>query len=85
LDQKSLDKLIESIAGEAEVGQVLPWKTEGVEVVKKEKDGKPYIMVLNHNPVPVIVDTGGNYTDLLTGGKINNKLELEPYGVSVLV
>jgi hypothetical protein len=42
-------------------------------------------MVLNHNPVPVIVDTGGNYTDLLTGGKINNKLELEPYGVSVLV
>ncbi|MGI6189676.1 MAG: beta-galactosidase, partial [Caldicoprobacteraceae bacterium] len=76
LDQKSLDKLIESIAGEAEVGQVLPWKTEGVEAVKKEKDGKPYIMVLNHNPVPVIVDTGGNYTDLLTGGKINNKLEL---------
>jgi len=85
LDQNSTNRLVAMIAEEAGVQPVLPLKIHGVEAVKKEKDGREYLIVLNHNANSVVVDVGGSYVEVLSGNRVDNVLKLEPYDVAVLV
>lgn len=57
----------------------------GVEVTEREKDGKSYLFVLNHNAEDVVIPTGTKETiDLLTGKTIVKETSLEGKGVLIL-
>ncbi len=84
LDDDSMNKLVALIAETAGILPVLQCKIHGVEVVQKEKDGKHYWMLLNHNGYDVSFEQEGKYTELLTGSKISGVITLSPYGVTVL-
>ena len=84
LDEDSMDKLVALITETAGIPPVLPWKIHGIEVVQKEKNGKFYWMILNHNGYAVSVELEGSYTELLTGSKVSGMITLTPYGVTVL-
>lgn len=84
LDEDSMNRLIALIASDAGVQPALAHPVEGLEVVKKQKDRDTYFMVLNHNGFSVTLDIQGNYTELISGSKIEGILSLPPYGVAVL-
>ena len=85
LDQSCLNKLVSLITSNAGIMPILPEYTEGVEVVVKEKAGKQYLMILNHNSVEVKLDVVKCYKNLITGQIIDRFLILQPYDVAVLM
>lgn len=85
LDKQTLNNVIEYISNEAGIVSVLEKKLEGVETVRKVKDGKSYLMVMNHNSKSVKVRIAGNYTEAITGREIKDEIDLEAYDVAVLV
>ena len=84
LDEVAMENLISVIAKSEKINPVLKDKIPGVETIKKEKDGKTYLMILNNNPVCVEISIDGEYTDLLTGAIIKNKINISSYGVVIL-
>jgi beta-galactosidase len=58
---------------------------QGVEAVYREKDGRRFLFLLNHNAKSVQVSLPtGKLCDLLTQGEFSGTIELEPYGVAIL-
>lgn len=84
LDPDSMTKLIGLVAEQAGVEPEIPSMVEGVEVIRKDKDGKPYLSVLNFNNAPVSLELRKRYTELISGCIVENRLELQPYGVAFL-
>ncbi len=84
LDDESNNKLVQHILTQAGVKANLSQVYEGVEAVKKIKDGKEYMMILNHNFTPVTVELEGKYNELITGVEVDNKITLEPLGVAMI-
>jgi len=85
LDDDTMDALVALIADTAGIAPVLREKIHGVEAVQKEKNGKRYWMLLNHNGHEVSFELEETYTDLLTGSKINGRVTLSPFGVMMLI
>ncbi len=84
LDDDSLTALMREIAKAATVQPVLPDPQIGVEVVKKEKGGKEFLVLLNHNSNPVTVPVPRGYTEVLSGEQVEDVCQLEPFGVAIL-
>lgn len=84
LDDVSLNRLLWMIADDAGIRPALRWIVPGVEVVQKEKSGKSYLVVLNHNDSPASLAIPGQYTEMLSGKLVSTVLSLEPYGVAIL-
>ena len=84
LDQDCLNRLVSEIASESGVFPVIAEPVDGVEAVRKEKDGREYLVLLNHNGSAVTIDLHGRYTELITGNNIDRLLSLPPYGVAFL-
>jgi beta-galactosidase len=57
---------------------------QGVEVTRREADGRSYTFVLNHNTVPVHVSLPAPMRDLLTGKTHEHSLILPPLEVAIL-
>ena len=57
---------------------------DGVEVVRKSKDGRSLLFVLNHTPDPRLVLLPGKHHDLLSGRDLNGETALEKYEVLIL-
>lgn len=57
----------------------------GVEIVSRQRAGQIYQFVLNHNSEPVEISLPTPYRELLSGQAPGPKLELEAYGVGILV
>jgi beta-galactosidase len=56
----------------------------GVEVVRRQGDGRSFLFVLNHHDTETHVRTGSG-VDLISGEKVGPKgLTLPPYGVAVI-
>lgn len=84
LDPQAMQVLVKEITLEAGVIPLMPWSVDGVEVVKKDKNGRQYLMILNHNAGAVTLEIGGSYRELISGSNIDGILSLPPYGVAVL-
>lgn len=56
----------------------------GVQVRRRAGSGRSYLMVLNHNDAPALVDVGAGGTDLLAGAAVAGTVELAPNGVLVI-
>lgn len=84
VDDAFLNRLVELLIEEAELEPAPLPPLSGVEVVKKEKDGRQYLMVLNHNPAPVTVTLNQRYTELISGQHVDDALHLSAYGVAML-
>lgn len=57
---------------------------EGVEAVTASDGEKEVLFLLNHNGYPVIVPLEQAYHDMLSGGRTEGEIYLEPYDVAVL-
>jgi len=57
---------------------------QGVEVTRREADGRGYIFVLNHNTFPVHLSLPDPMRDLLTGTRYEQTLTLPPREVAIL-
>jgi beta-galactosidase len=84
LEPAAMKELVKTIAERAAVKPVFTNLPEGVEAVLKEKAGKQYIMVMNHNSSEAALKLPSSYQELISGKSVQGQLELEPYGVAVL-
>ncbi|MFC4809123.1 beta-galactosidase [Paenibacillus sp. GCM10023250] len=63
----------------------LPGKAPGVEVTRRERDGKSYLFVLNHNETEATVRLDGlSGTDLITGQAVSGDVRLAGRGVLIV-
>jgi len=86
LDENAMKSLIGFVAKEAGIKPVIEHKVEGVEVVKRIKNGKSYLMILNHNNMPIKMLIDWAYKeDVLKGEHIKGEINLDAYGVAILV
>jgi len=56
----------------------------GIELTVRRAGDKQWIFVLNHTSVSQSVSIPKTFTDLLTGGTHNGKVDVSGYGVRVL-
>lgn len=84
LNETALASLIKGIAQDISVDRAIPG-VEGVDIVKKEKGGKTFIVMMNHNNNPKWVAVAGEYNNVMTGEAVKNNICIEAYGVVILV
>lgn len=85
LDTDSMDKFVEFLVDKVNITSVLKAKIKGVEVVIKQKDNQNYYIILNHNNADVNVPIAGEFIEALSGTNLRDELQLNAYGVSVLI
>ena len=56
----------------------------GVEILHRTNRMSAFVFVLNYSHEKVTVPLEQSGVDLLTGNKVNNSVELEPTGVSII-
>lgn len=79
--------LINSLVGRllSDLGVKSPLEAPtGVEVTRREGDGRSYTFVLNHNSVPVEVLLPAPVYDLISGESCGDTLTMPPLGVAIL-
>ncbi|HYP19837.1 MAG TPA: beta-galactosidase [Chloroflexia bacterium] len=79
--------LINSLVGGllADLGVTSPLEAPaGVEVTRREGDGRSYTFVLNHNSTPVEVPLPAPMQDMISGQSPERTLTLPPLGVAIL-
>jgi beta-galactosidase len=83
LDGAGMDALLDKLFAESKVAPTLT-APPGVEVVRRNGDGKSFLFLLNHGAQEATVELDGEYRDELRGEDRRSPLTLEPYGVAVL-
>jgi beta-galactosidase len=83
LDNAAMDDLVGQLADENGVTAPLA-APPGVELVRREGDGRSLLFVLNHGAQPVNVELDGSYHELLADDACEGRMRLEPFGVAVL-
>ncbi len=83
LDSAALGVLVGQLADETNVAPPL-FVPAGVEVVKREGDGRSFLFLLNHTAGEAEVALDGTYRDMLADKEGSDTLVLEPFGVSLL-
>jgi beta-galactosidase len=79
-----LQDLLANICHEKDIKSVMNVPT-GVEVSQRNKAGKSFLFLLNHNAEEAAVDTGlSNAENLLTGEKISGWIKLPAKGVLII-
>jgi beta-galactosidase len=56
----------------------------GIEVVRREGDGRSFLFLLNHGAQDATVELDRTYREVLTGDECSGTLRLDPFGVAVL-
>jgi len=85
LNEAALTHLIKGIAEDIFIEIPIHSSIEGIDVVKKEKDGKVFMVLTNHYNQPTFVNIPGEFNNILTGEKVSDKVYLDAYGVVILV
>ncbi|MDQ0257343.1 beta-galactosidase [Evansella vedderi] len=81
-DKEFLSDFLSTICEEKGVSPLLE-TPKGVEVTEREKDGRVYLFVMNHNSMEVQVNVG-EATDLLTGERVAGTISINGHGVMIL-
>ena len=84
LDAQALQQLLRQVLEASAVELDYPQPLSGIETVRKEKDGKRYLMLLNHQSTAVEVPLYGRYTDMLLHRAAEERITLQGYGVCIL-
>jgi beta-galactosidase len=83
LDAAGMAAIVGTLAEES--GAATPLAVpRGVEVVRREGDGRAFLFLLNHGAEEASVELDRRYSDVLTGAELSGTLRLEPFGVAVL-
>jgi beta-galactosidase len=83
LDGAAMDVLVGKLAAESGVRAPLE-APPGVEVVRREGDGRAFLFLLNHGAKEAEIEVGGSFRDALTGNECAGAVTLDPSGVAVL-
>jgi beta-galactosidase len=83
LDAAAMGALVRRLVEESGVAPPLE-APPGVEVVRREGDGRAFLFLLNHGTEDAKVEVGGGFRDALTGSDCAGAVTLEPFGVAVL-
>jgi beta-galactosidase len=83
LEPAGMDALVERLVAEADVRPPLA-APPGVEVVRREGDGRAFLFLLNHGAEDATVEVGGGFRDAFTGSDCAEAITLEASGVAVL-
>jgi beta-galactosidase len=79
-----LDKLIVQLCATKGIASLLDTPSN-VEATFREKDGKRYLFLLNHNDEAELVNIGPlPHRDLLGGGEVSGEVKLEPKDILIL-
>ena len=85
LDTDAMSNLMEYITMQAGIRPLLPQSDVGIEAIQKVKNGKTYLMLLNHNNKNVGVSLHeGQYIEMITGKPIQGTIQLPSFGVAIL-
>jgi beta-galactosidase len=88
LEAPALRAFIGGICSEAKIAPALTDAPAGIEAIERvSPGGETVLYVLNHNPEPAVVSLpdGRRYNDLLSNSPFAGALEVEGYGVRLLV
>jgi beta-galactosidase len=55
----------------------------GVEVVRRDGDGRSFLFLLNHTAEEAVVELDGDYRDVFSASERSGAIRLEPFGVVV--
>ena len=83
LDAAGMDALVGTLVDASGVAPTLA-APRGVEVVRRDGNGRSFLFLLNHGAQEATVELEGGYRDELSGEERTSAVTLEPYGVSVL-
>jgi beta-galactosidase len=83
LDAAGMDVLVAKLADETGVRPPLE-APPGVEVVRRQGEGRSFLFLLNHGAQEARVELDGRYRDALSDDECSGALSLEPFGVAVL-
>jgi beta-galactosidase len=78
------DRLVAALMADAGVKAVLD-PPDGVEVSVREGDGRRLLFVINHTEQTQTLSVPAGKRNLLAGGTTGEALELEAYGVAVIL
>ncbi|MCX7709877.1 MAG: beta-galactosidase [Clostridia bacterium] len=84
LDEKAITSLLKYITVESQIKPLLSQPMDGLEVVRKMKDGKIYLFLLNHTDATIEISLEGKYLDMLSCETISTSVTLNAYGIAVL-
>jgi beta-galactosidase len=84
LESAGLDWLLGLVCAEAGIMPVLPHLPAGVEALRRSKEGKSWLFLLNHTGSKVQIPIENAGRDLLTGEAVNNSISMETNSVVVL-
>ncbi len=83
LDDAALSDFIKSITEDMLI-TTLQSNSEGIEIVRKEKEGKIFTLLMNHNNYSIKINIEGSFINILTGEAVKNQMYMEAYGVAIL-
>jgi beta-galactosidase len=84
LELSGLDWLLALVCAEAEIRAVVQNLPPGVEALRRSKEGKTWLFLLNHTGGNVQIPLEITGRDLLTGEAVNGAVALEANGVAVI-
>ncbi|TYP71090.1 beta-galactosidase [Paenibacillus methanolicus] len=85
LDEHAMRELMGSIAEASGINPLpISVQNEGVEIVRKRKDGREFYVVLNHNARAVRIPLTGECQELVSGAAVTGELVLESYAIAIL-
>jgi beta-galactosidase len=83
-DEAFMGTFLGHVCKEAGIGALLP-PTAGVEVKERQKGGKTFLFILNHNAEESVVNLGGeSLKDLLSGNTFSGEYRIPAKGVYIL-
>ncbi|MFC5471181.1 beta-galactosidase [Cohnella suwonensis] len=84
LDEKALRELMGSVAGSAGIqASPISGSGEGIEIVRKRKDGREFFVVMNHSMHEAQISLNGLFAELLTGSSANGEFTIDGFGVAI--
>jgi beta-galactosidase len=83
LDAAAMDALVAKLAEETNVAAPLT-APPGVEVVRRDGDGRSFLFLLNHGSDETRIALDGTYRNVLTEEECGGEFVLESFGVAVL-
>ncbi|MCD9020724.1 beta-galactosidase [Cohnella silvisoli] len=89
-EDRFIRELLLEICLKAGVAPLCPNAPKGVEITLREDEGKQFLFILNHNPVPLEMDMdwvwemGIDWKDLIRQEPVGGRVALEAYGTLIL-
>ena len=83
LDDLAMSKFMKYLSAKVGISVGL-YSIEGMETVQSTDGKQNALFVMNHNDYPLVVPLDNEFTEMITGIKIEDAITIEPYGVVIL-